>query len=155
MTDDRFTAELTGASARLEMPVAEATSPGCRATLGDRRCRVPMAARRRYARVVVQAGRQVTLDVGEPEAGAEGDGRVRWIGGENAGLESAVAASDGPLLTLREAPAFAVAAGTLVEVTQGCDRRLATCAGRFGNAVNFRGEPYLPGIDLLTRYPGA
>jgi hypothetical protein len=31
---------------------------------------------------------------------------------------------------------------------------LATCGGRFGNALNFRGEPYLPGIDLLTRYPG-
>jgi uncharacterized phage protein (TIGR02218 family) len=155
MADGRFAAELTGAAARLEMPVAEATSPGCRATLGDRRCRVPMAGRRRYARVVAQAGRQVTLDTAAPEPGADGDGRVRWIGGENGGLESAVTASDGPVLTLRETPAFAVAAGTLVEVTQGCDRRLATCAGRFGNAINFRGEPYLPGIDLLTRYPGA
>jgi uncharacterized phage protein (TIGR02218 family) len=155
MTDDRFTAELTGAAARLEMPVAEATSPGCRATLGDRRCRVPMAGRRRYARVVAQAGRQVTLDAAEPVANAHGDGRLRWLGGANTGLESAVAVSDGAELTLRVAPVFAAAAGTLVEVLEGCDRRLATCATRFGNAANFRGEPYLPGIDLLTRYPGA
>ena len=35
------------------------------------------------------------------------------------------------------------------------DGLLATCAGRFANAVNFRGEPHLPGMDLLTRYPGA
>jgi len=44
---------------------------------------------------------------------------------------------------------------TLVELVEGCDKSLATCATRFANAVNFRGEPYLPGIDLLTRYPGA
>ena len=33
-------------------------------------------------------------------------------------------------------------------------KSIATCAGRFGNTLNFRGEPYLPGVDLLTRYPG-
>ena len=49
----------------------------------------------------------------------------------------------------------AVAAGTLVEVSEGCDKSFATCVARFGNGANFRGEPHLPGIDLLTRYPGA
>ena len=47
------------------------------------------------------------------------------------------------------------APGDLVEIVQGCDKMLATCGGRFGNVLNFRGEPHLPGIDLLTRYPGA
>jgi uncharacterized phage protein (TIGR02218 family) len=55
-------------------------------------------------------------------------------------------------VTLRDVPAFVVAAGTRVEMTEGCDKRFATCIGRFGNAVNFRGEPHLPGNDLLTRY---
>ena len=45
--------------------------------------------------------------------------------------------------------------GVRVIVSEGCDRRLETCTARFGNAANFRGEPFLPGIDLLTRYPGA
>ena len=40
-------------------------------------------------------------------------------------------------------------------LTQGCNKNFATCRDRFANAVNFRGEPYLPGNDLLTRYPGA
>jgi uncharacterized phage protein (TIGR02218 family) len=80
---------------------------------------------------------------------------LRWFGGANGGLESAVVASAGASVTLQRAPAFAVAAGTLVELVEGCDKSLATCATRFANAVNFRGEPYLPGIDLLTRYPGA
>ncbi len=153
--DGAFSAELRGAAARLERPVTEATSPECRAALGDRRCRVAMAARRRFARVVACTGTVLTLDTAEPSAGAYGDGRLRWLGGANAGLESAILDSDGATVTLRAEPAFAVLPGTLVAVTEGCDKRIATCAGRFGNAVNFRGEPYLPGIDLLTRYPGA
>ena len=149
-----FTAALDGPAARLMRPVAEETSPDCRAELGDRRCRVAMAGRTRFARVVAAEGAVVTLDVAEPVADGWGQGRLRWFGGGNAGLEAEVLRSDGAVLTLAAAPAFAVEQGTLVEVSEGCDRTLATCAGRFGNAINFRGEPYLPGIDLLTRYPG-
>ena len=52
MDGDRFTAELRGVAAALDRAVVEETSPECRAELGDRRCRVPMAERRRFARVV-------------------------------------------------------------------------------------------------------
>jgi uncharacterized phage protein (TIGR02218 family) len=96
----------------------------------------------------------VTLDAAEPLANGWGGGRLRWFGGANSGLEDAVARSDGASVTLRRAPRFTVEEGALVELTEGCDKRLQTCADRFGNALNFRGEPYLPGLDLLTRYPG-
>jgi uncharacterized phage protein (TIGR02218 family) len=97
----------------------------------------------------------VTLAAAEPVANAYGGGLLRWIGGENSGLEGAIAVSDGSSVTLRIDPALPVAVGDLVELIEGCDKSLATCAARFANAVNFRGEPFLPGIDLLTRYPGA
>jgi uncharacterized phage protein (TIGR02218 family) len=150
-----FTAELRGAAAALERPVVEETSPTCRARLGDHRCRVAMAGRRRFARVLTAEERLVTLDRAEPVADVYGGGRLRWFGGANAGLEAAIAASEGATVTLERLPALPVAGGELVELVEGCDKRMETCAGRFGNAVNFRGEPYLPGIDLLTRYPGA
>lgn len=154
LADSGFTAELAGASVALQRPVVETTSPDCRAELGDRRCRVPMAARRRFARVLAADGLTLTMDTAEPVANAYGQGLLRWFGGENGGLESAIAASDGASMTLRTLPRFAVAVGVLVELIEGCDKSVATCAGRFGNARNFRGEPFLPGIDLLTRYPG-
>lgn len=153
--DGGFTAELLGATAALDRPVVEETSPECRAELGDARCRVAMAGRRRFARVAAVDGVVVTLDASEPSADAYGGGRLRWFGGANGGMVSGVARSDGATVTLRAEPAFAVAAGVLVEVVEGCDKSIATCAARFGNAANFRGEPYLPGVDLLTRYPGA
>lgn len=153
--DGGFTAELRGVAAGLERPVAEQTSPECRAELGDRRCRVPMAGRRRFARVVACEGAAVTLDAPEPAANAYGGGRLRWFDGANAGLEAAVARSAGAGVTLRAPPMFEPEAGALLELVEGCGKSLAECAGRFGNALNFRGEPFLPGIDLLTRYPGA
>lgn len=150
-----FTAELRGASAALDRAVADATSPDCRAELGDKRCRVAMAGRRCLATVAAVDDARLTLDRAEPAGNAYGYGLLRWLSGANGGLESAIAASDGMLVTLRAAPPLAVVPGTLVELIEGCDKTLATCAERFGNAANFRGEPYLPGIDLLTRYPGA
>ena len=69
-------------------------------------------------------------------------------------LGQAIDLSAGTSVTLRAAPAFAVAAGALVELVEGCDKSFAICTARFGNAANFRGEPHLPGVDLLTRYPG-
>lgn len=149
-----LTAELRGLAAALEAPVVEATSPECRAELGDRRCRVAMAGRRRFARVLAAAGAVLTLDASESVSGGWAGGRLRWITGGNSGLEDAIGASAGTAVTLRRAPRFDPV-GALVEVSEGCDKSIATCAARFANAANFRGEPYLPGIDLLTRYPGA
>jgi uncharacterized phage protein (TIGR02218 family) len=152
---DAFEAELRGPTALLEAPVVEQTSPECRARLGDRRCRVDMAARTRITRIAAVVDEEV-VEVDDAAAGnAYGYGRLRWIGGANSGTDSPILQSDGARLTLREPPAFPPAAGDLVEISEGCDKMLATCSGRFGNAANFRGEPHLPGIDLLTRYPGA
>ena len=152
---DGFEAELRGPAALLDAPVAEQTSPECRAGLGDKRCRVDMAGRTRLTRITAVVADDV-LEVADAGAGNEyGFGRLRWLGGANSGLENPVLRSEGALLTLYEPPAFPPAVGDLVEISEGCARMLATCAGRFDNVLNFRGEPHLPGIDLLTRYPGA
>lgn len=154
LADGGFEAELRGPTALLERPVVETTSPECRAELGDRRCRVDLAPRRRVVRVVATAGTELTLDAAEPAADAYGYGRLRWLDGANAGLIATIARSDGVRLWLRDAPAAAVEPGTRAELVEGCDRSAATCASRFANIANFRGEPHLPGNDLLTRYPG-
>ncbi|MFN3945194.1 MAG: DUF2163 domain-containing protein [Allosphingosinicella sp.] len=152
-----FEAALRSRAARLVRPPVEQTSPECRAELGDKRCRVDMAARVRIARVGAAIdARSFDIELDGPAAdGAFAYGRVRWIGGPNGGTSGAVLSSAGARLVLREAPPFAIAAGDLAELREGCDRSFATCVQRFGNGVNFRGEPHLPGIDLLTRYPGA
>jgi uncharacterized phage protein (TIGR02218 family) len=155
VTGNGFSAELRGPTALLDSPVVEQTSPECRAQLGDKKCRVDMAPRVRITRIAAVID-EAAYDVTEAAAGnAYAYGRLRWIGGSNSGLESPVLSSAGTRLTLREPPPFAPSVGDLVEISEGCDKSLATCIARFANAENFRGEPHLPGMDLLTRYPGA
>lgn len=150
-----FEAELKGPTAALERSVVEQTSPECRARLGDKRCRVDLAALTRMARIAaVLSEDEIELDAGAPD-GAWRYGRLRWLTGANSGLESVIMGAVGAVVTLSDPPAIAAVVGDLVELIEGCDRMLATCVGRFDNAANFRGEPHLPGMDLLTRYPGA
>ena len=81
-------------------------------------------------------------------------GEACLIDGENAGWRSRIIAVAANAVVLRDVPLFAVTTGCRVRLTEGCDKRFATCGARFANSANFRGEPHLPGNDLLTRYPG-
>lgn len=147
-----FRAALNGAAAKLRAPACPETSPECRAELGDKRCRVDLAERVMVAKVVSAGTLSLTLD----RAVAEDFlwGRVRLLDGANCGLDNALVATAGAEVTLRDRWPGAVLVGERVEFRHGCDKRFATCRNRFANAENFRGEPHLPGNDLLTRYPG-
>jgi uncharacterized phage protein (TIGR02218 family) len=79
-------------------------------------------------------------------------GQMRWLDGPNAGLSAMIAVQQGNTVYLSKRPAFEATAGTRVLLIEGCDGRFATCTTRFNNGPNFRGEPHLPGNDLLTRY---
>ncbi|HVM38091.1 MAG TPA: DUF2163 domain-containing protein [Sphingomicrobium sp.] len=150
---ESFAAELQGAAARLNAPVCPATSPECRAEFGDKKCRVDLAGRTIVASVVEADNGELRLDR------AIGDafllGRLRYLRGANCGVATTILAVDGERVRVRDLPRAPVGIGCRVELREGCDKRFETCVGRFGNAANFRGEPHLPGSDLLTRYPGA
>ena len=151
--DGSFHAELKGVAARLERPICPRTSPNCRAELGDPHCGVDMAGRRVRGRVTSAFAHVITVDV--PVDNRFRFGEIRFLAGSANGERRGILAVEGQQLHLRSAPSGEVLAGMAVELTQGCDKLLATCSERFGNAANFRGEPHLPGNDLLTRYPGA
>lgn len=151
--DGQFEAELLGVAAKLERPICPLTSPECRAELGDPNCRVDLAGRRLRAKVTISSGHLITVD--QPIDDRFRFGRLRFLSGAANGERRTILSIAGQQLSLRSAPAGEVAAGNLVELSEGCDKRLATCSERFNNAANFRGEPHLPGNDLLTRYPGA
>ncbi|MGB6118824.1 MAG: phage BR0599 family protein, partial [Mesorhizobium sp.] len=55
------------------------------------------------------------------------------------------------VLTLRDGE-VAGEAGDAFEIVAGCDKRLETCRGKFGNVLNFQGFPYLPGNDAAYAY---
>ncbi len=153
ISGDGFSADLRGAAARLDDPVCPATSAECRAQFGDKQCRVDLAGRTLAAQVVSVDEGKLTLD--RIVTNEFVLGRLRYLSGSNCGLSTIMLAVNGPVVSVRDLPRAIVESGCKVELREGCDKRFQTCVGRFANAVNFRGEPHLPGNDLLTRYPGA
>ncbi|MFQ6016787.1 MAG: DUF2163 domain-containing protein [Kiloniellaceae bacterium] len=75
----------------------------------------------------------------------------------NAGLKREVKqySVSPPTVTLFLPMPFDVQAGDPVTIRAGCDKQLATCRDAFDNIDNFRGEPHVPGNDLLFKTPDA
>ena len=55
---------------------------------------------------------------------------------------------------LRDKTQEIIQPGDTYEIEAGCDKRLETCKN-FKNIYNFRGEPWLPGMDKALLYPDA
>jgi uncharacterized phage protein (TIGR02218 family) len=131
--------------------VCPSTSAECRAEFGDKKCRVDLAGRTLRLRISSAADNLIITD--QPLDERYLFGRLRYLSGANCGLQTVILAMNGTQLTVRDRVRAAVEPGTVIEVREGCDKLFATCVRRFANAVNFRGEPHVPGNDLLTRYP--
>jgi uncharacterized phage protein (TIGR02218 family) len=151
-----FEAELRSAKAALEQDHVPRTSPTCRAQFCGPGC--ALSAARFTHQAVLSA---VDLDAnavsfaGGPAAALMQGGFVRWLDGPHAGLRMNIAAVEGEALALGVPLDGALTPGARAELREGCDHTFATCRDRFGNVVNFQGEPFLPGNDFLTHYPGA
>lgn len=150
----RFTAALESRKAELERDPVPRTSPGCRAMFCGPGCSLSPARFTREAAVGAVGAEGSSVAIAEALPGADFiGGTLRWLDGPYAGLMAGIAATDGAALVLDRTHDRPIPPGTRVRLREGCDHTLATCAARFGNAINFQGEPHLPGNDMVTRYP--
>lgn len=150
----RFGADLRSAKAELEADLVPCTSPTCRARFGGLGCGLSVA---RFTHEAVLSAvdaddNRVSFAGGPPVADLR-DGSVRWLDGPHAGMTMAVVSTDENGLVLDMALDPSLEAGIRALLREGCDHTLQTCTGRFANAVNFQGEPFVPGNDLLARHP--
>ncbi len=150
----RFTAELQSRKAELLRDPVPRTSPGCRAAFCGPGCGLSGVG---FTHEAVLSGHDAEANSVTVVASVPGDmltgGTLRWLGGPHAGSTMGIVAASGPTLILDTPIAAVLPPGLRAILFEGCDRTLETCATRFGNAVNFQGEPFLPGNDLLARYP--
>jgi uncharacterized phage protein (TIGR02218 family) len=132
------------------------TSPTCRAQFCGPGCTLSGARFTHDLRVAaIDREANAVSFAGGPGAEPFRDGSLRWVEGPQTGQANAVVAIENEMLVLEKAIDPGVTVGHLARVREGCDHTIATCAGRFGNSINFQGEPFLPGNDILTRMPAA
>lgn len=150
-----FSADLRSAKTLLEKDLVPRTSPTCRAEFCGPQCGLSAARFTRRSTVEAIDADRNTVSVSGIGGPDFLDGQLRLLGGPQTGMTFGIVHAAGPELVLDRPIASANLPGTGVIVREGCDHTFATCAGRFANAVNFRGEPFLPGNDLLARYAAA
>ena len=149
-----FSADLVSRKAELQRDPVPRTSPSCRAAFCGPGCTLS-AARFTHAGVLSAfdlASNGAAVITSAALANLAGC-TLRWLDGPYAGQTCGIAGVAAGRLLLEIPLDLAPPAGTRVSLREGCDRTLETCATRFANAINFQGEPFLPGNDLITRYP--
>jgi uncharacterized phage protein (TIGR02218 family) len=165
----QFKAELRGLVQAYSTSIVELTSPGCRATFGDARCGIvlsgsPNAIGGSPAQSTVVTGtvgsigadRVTIADAARTEhahgsgAGWFQGGKLTWLTGLNVGLSMEIKSNTTGVLVLALPMSYTVAPGDTYTLTAGCDKLIGTCA-EYANVVNFRGEPYLRGNDIMIQ----
>ncbi len=150
----KFTAELQSRKAELQTDPIPRTSPSCRAAFCGPGCALSSARFSHEAVLTVHnlVANAVQIDCIMANAQLV-SGTLRWLDGPYAGTTMGLLAEAGGALVVDYPLDSQLPPGLRAIVREGCDHTLETCATRFGNAINFQGEPFLPGNDLIARYP--
>ena len=154
-----FTAELRGLAEVLNRPMGRVYQNPCGAVLGDAACQVDLEAPG-YAMVAAVVGvdgaRIVLPELPDFEPGWFTRGRLVVLDGSAVG-EIAVIKRDlagGPRqIDLWTGLRGTLAAGDMVRIEAGCDKRFETCRYKFNNLLNYQGFPDIPGEDWLKAVP--
>ena len=146
----QFIAELRGISEKLQQTIGEVYTPTCRANFGDSRCKKNLSAFTVNGTVSAVASNERFRDAARIEAsGYFSYGTVSFVSGANAGFKTEVREYLNGDFSLFIPTPKPLMVGDQYQAIAGCDKRLDTCIARFTNAVNFRGEPHVPGTDKL------
>lgn len=161
VVDGIFKAEFRSLTSRLKMTLGDVTSINCRArVLGDCQCKFNLTSTvfgcaSQSSRTVSSAsGTNMTFASDPAPTFFYKYGLVTFTTGPNAGIsrevKTHVLTSGNAVIEVRTAFPFVVSVGDVATLTIGCDRTIDACRNKFNNAVNFHGEPFLPGNAQMT-----
>ena len=148
-----FSAQLRSVKADLAVDTVPRTSPSCRARFCGPRCTLPPLLHTVRSHVVALDIDSNRVSFAVPDAQLFENGEFRWIDGPHSGQVMTILAAESQEFVVAELLSPKIEVGHRVDLREGCDKTIQTCGTRFGNALNFQGEPHLPGNDLLAQYP--
>jgi len=150
LKNGQFIAEVRGLAQKLSQNIGELYSPTCRAVFGDTRCKVNLASFTFGGTVNTVTSRQVFISNAMTQAaGYFSSGEIQWLTGANAGRRMEIKEFSNKQFTLALPMPNTIAVSDTFNAIAGCDKTFANCVAKFNNAVNFRGEPHVPGMDKM------
>ena len=150
-----FVLEVRSAAAAFNQSIGRVLSPYCSADFGDARCKATPAT---WGATVAAVTDELTLELdwtgATPTADDVRAGLASFTSGALVGaLPVEVFGLAGDVLSLYAPLVDAPQVGDALTLTEGCDKRRATCVAKQGDANNFRGFPDLTGTDDYLKYP--
>lgn len=152
LTEGQHTTEIRGIAQLLAENFIENFTLDCQADFCDTRCKQVAANFTSSGKVTsVTNSKQFAATILSGASGATifNFGVISWTAGNNVGLNMEVKNWDGGNFTLYLGMGRPIQVNDTFTVLQGCDHTFATCKSRFNNAINFRGFPNIPGLDLV------
>lgn len=149
-----YQADLQSVKEALQTDPVPRTSPTCRAQFCGPGCTLNPVRFTHEAALSAIDLEENAVTFAHPLAGELFEsGFLRWLDGPHAGLQMEILRAQGNSLILDRLLDQHLQLGARALLREGCDHTLGTCRDRFRNGINFRGEPFLPGNDLIARYP--
>lgn len=155
-----FAAEVRGLAHYLQQTKGRVFQYTCDADLGDHRCNVDLDASEYTAEgeivTVISPRRFSVSGLGLFANDWFSRGLLTFSSGAASGQSIEVKSHSKPgsdiQIELWTAARGPLEPGQTFFIRAGCDKTIATCRGKFFNAVNFRGFPHMPGNDFVTAY---
>ncbi len=156
-------AELRGLQQYFQQSVGNPSTKTCRAHFadfptqnGNNRCGLTAATYTTTGTVTsVTSNQAFTASALSGATDYYTEGVLTWTSGNNNGVRQKVKMhTTGGILTLVLPMVLAVQVGDTFSIIAGCRKRMEEdCSGKFGNQLNFQGEPHRPSTDDLTKSP--
>ena len=151
-----LTVELRGLKQKLQQSLGMVSQKTCRSRLGAMglaQCNRSLADLTHAVTVMAVIDKRTFRVSGGLPEDYLGEGLLTWSTGANAGLTQKVRSHTAAgVVTLVLPMVLPIAVGDQLTAVAGCRKRLTEdCRGKFGNAINFQGEPHRPNPDEITR----
>lgn len=148
----RFIAELKGSAVDLDKIVGRRVTRRCDAQLGDKRCGYTAGVQQGVVKSTLSDRDIIVTGLQPPDTEWFDNGVIAWVGGGTNVVLGIEPYDGGTRLKLRDVQFPDVRGGDTFELRPGCDKSFTQCKGKFGNSVNFRGFPHLPGNDAAYNF---
>lgn len=146
----QFIAEMRGLSSRLQQTIGDVYTSTCRAQLGDSKCGVNLTSYTVTGTVTAVEATHAFTDSSKTQPNDYfSRGLITFTSGANNGSSMEVREFSAGRFALFLPLPNPIAIGDHYTAVAGCDKVFDTCTARFNNALNFRGEPHVPGTDKL------
>ncbi|MGB4191014.1 MAG: DUF2163 domain-containing protein [Rickettsiales bacterium] len=145
-----FESEVSTLSAKTNNIIGKCYSNSCRAEFADQFCKKNKADFSFSGAITEIITNNIFIDENRSEPNDYfTKGVIKFLSGGGKDASYNILAFENKKIILESAINLRIEIGDLYLITAGCDKSIMACINKFSNALNFRGEPYIPGKHKL------